>query len=484
VANKVIIIGAGISGLASAIRLANRNFNVTIIESSDKPGGKIKSFSLNGFRFDTGPSLFTEPHLITELIEESGELPEECFPFVQLKKVCHYFYPNGKKILVNKDNLEHDFYKAFGEPVENTLRFLKHAEKIFRITEPVFLKKSLHKPSTYLNFNTLNSFLQLKSIDSFRTMNKANESFFEKPESIQFFNRFATYNGSDPYRAPATLNLIPTLELLRGAYFPKNGMIQISKTLTDLCLKKGVVFRFNEKVQKINTDKGKATGVTTNMGYYDADIIVSNSDAYYTYQYLLENKVKAEKIKKLERSGSALIFYWGIADSFPELGLHNIFFADDYKKEFTAIFKGELSDDLTVYINITSKLNPVDAPSGMENWFVMINAPSNPEYFTVSIIEKVKNLIIQKLEKMLKKNIRNKIIAEEILTPALIESKMGSYKGALYGTSSNNKFSAFFRPANYTSSVKGLYLCGGSVHPGGGIPLCLLSAKIVDSLII
>ncbi|MEO1653664.1 MAG: phytoene desaturase, partial [Bacteroidota bacterium] len=179
-----------------------------------------------------------------------------------------------------------------------------------------------------------------------------------------------------------------------------------------------------------------------------------------------------------------LIFYWGIAKRFPELSLHNIFFSQDYQVEFQHLFrKKDIYPDPTVYINISSKENPADAPEGAENWFTMINAPHNAGQDWEQLIPKARLYILDKLERNLGKNIRDLIETEEILDPRLIERKTASSAGALYGNSSNNRYAAFLRHANFSSRIKNLHFCGGSVHPGGGIPLCLLSAKIASSFI-
>jgi diapolycopene oxygenase len=185
-----------------------------------------------------------------------------------------------------------------------------------------------------------------------------------------------------------------------------------------------------------------------------------------------------------ERSSSAIIFYWGIKKEFAQLQLHNIFFSDDYKKEFENIFHTkQLSNDPTIYINISSKMESGHAPAGKENWFVMVNAPANIGQDWQQLKQDLRKNIILKLNRLLGEDIETLIETEHIVDPIMIEDQTASYMGSLYGTSSNSKLAAFFRKPNFTNSIKGLYFCGGSVHPGGGIPLCLKSAKIVSDLI-
>ena len=203
-----------------------------------------------------------------------------------------------------------------------------------------------------------------------------------------------------------------------------------------------------------------------------------------TYRHLLKDHKAPEKILQQPRSSSALIFYWGISKQFKQLDLHNIFFSEDYKTEFDYIFnKKDVHHDPTVYINISSKEQPTDAPNGSENWFTMVNVPSNIGQDWDKIIAKTRQNIITKVSRLLGEDISKLIEFEDVLDPRLIESKTQSHQGALYGASSNNKYAAFLRHPNFKSSVANLYFCGGSVHPGGGIPLCLLSGKIVAELI-
>jgi phytoene desaturase len=303
---------------------------------------------------------------------------------------------------------------------------------------------------------------------------------------VQFFNRYATYNGSNPYRAPATLNVIPHLEHHFGAYFPEGGMYSITRSLVKLAEEMGVTFRYNSKVEEIVIEGTRTKGIKIKDALIEAGLVVSNMDIWFTYKQLLAKyqKLHPQKTLSQERSSSALIFYWGVKKSFPQLHLHNIFFSADYKAEFDHIWQQQdIYHDPTVYINISSKYKQDDAPADCENWFVMINVPANNGQDWDKLIAAARKNIQYKLSEILGEDITPLIACETILDPTSIETKTSSYKGSIYGTSSNNQFAAFLRHANKSSKVEGLYFCGGSVHPGGGIPLCLLSAKITSDLI-
>ena len=301
---------------------------------------------------------------------------------------------------------------------------------------------------------------------------------------VQLFNRFATYNGSSPYQTPWILSLIQHLESHYGTFLPQGGMEQISQSLYRLAQRQGVQFHFDQKVDEILLANKKAVGVRVGTTKHAADCVVSNMDVFPTYKHLLPTEKMPRNVAREERSSSAVIFYWGIKKTFPQLDLHNIFFSDDYTAEFRAIFEtNELYDDPTVYVNITSKNEKKDAPEGGENWFVMINAPADHGQDWDALTDKLREKVLAKLSRQLGVELSAYIEEETVMRPPEIQANTQSHLGALYGSSSNNKMAAFLRHPNFSKKIGGLFFCGGSVHPGGGIPLCLLSAKIVSEQI-
>lgn len=483
---KAIIIGAGIAGIAIAIRLAVKGYSVEVFEAAIKPGGKLSEIRSGEFRFDAGPSLFTMPQYVDELFRLAGKVPADHFRYKRLNKVCKYFFEDGTQInaYAERDKFASEIASKTVDTAESVRAFLEKSEKIYEITNPVFLQRSLNNWSNYFNWDTLKSLVRFPQIDPFRTMNEANSTRFVDSKTIRLFNRYATYNGSDPYQAPATLNVIPHFEQHFGAYFPEGGMFAIVDSLTELAVECGVKFHFNSYVDEIQFFEKKVTGVAVGAKIHQANLVVSNMDVWYTYRKLLRNIQAPETKLHQERSSSALIFYWGMRRTFPELDLHNIFFTEDYEQEFREIWKEKnISDDPTIYLNISSKMQSEDAPAGAENWFTMINVPSNSGQDWDALVEKARANILVKLSRILSTEVSQFIVAEEILDPRKIDSQTFSYQGSLYGNSSNNQFAAFLRHNNSSSRIKGLFFAGGSVHPGGGIPLSLLSAKIVNELI-
>ena len=483
-AKKVLIIGAGIAGIATAIRLAVKGYEVEVFEANNYPGGKLSEVKKDDFRFDAGPSLLTMPQYIDELFELARKDPADYFTYQRLDTVYKYFYPDGTQLNAysDKEKFAREIATTTGEPADAVIKYAANSGDIYHITHRVFLERSLHRIKTYLSWDTIRSIFHLPQIDAMRTMHKGNQSFFKDKRVVQFFDRYATYNGSNPYTAPATLNVIPHLEQHYGAYFPTGGMYSITTSLVTLAESLGVKFHYNSRVEEIVLEDKKVTGLKVKGEMVNADIFISNMDVWFTYHKLLSNhpKLLPKKILQQERSSSALVFYWGINKQFSKLDLHNIFFTAEYKAEFDHIWnEKDIYHDPTVYLNITSKYKADDAPDGCENWFTMVNAPSNSGQDWDALISDARKNILAKLSNILGEDISKLIVCESILDPRSIESKTSSYQGSIYGTSSNNKFAAFLRHANQSSKIPNLYFCGGSVHPGGGIPLCLLSAKIV-----
>ena len=484
---KAIIIGAGIGSIGLSIRLANSGFDVHVYEANDYAGGKLHSFELGDYRFDGGPSLLTMPHYVTELFQLVGKNSEDYFQYDKEDESCRYFWEDNTRLTGYSDPY------AFAQEVQDKLGvsskvltdYFNYSKNIYDHSGKIFLEKSLHKAATWLSKDTLNSLVRMGQFDLFKSMNQANEDRIKEPHLVQLFNRFATYNGSNPYKAPGILNVIPWFEHGFGTFAPKGGMQEIPKSLQKLAENLGVSFHFNSPVQEIKVENGKAIGVRVNDKMVRSDIVASNADVYFTYKRLMKGQPAPEKTLKQERSSSAVVFYWGIQHSFDELSLHNILFSKDYKQEFREIFEEKrLPTDPTIYINISSKSNPEDAPKGSENWFVMVNAPAHRGQDWKRDVDALKERVIQKINGQLKVDIKDLIQEEKIWTPKGIESDTRSYQGALYGTSSNDQMAAFLRHPNFSSKIKNLYFCGGSVHPGGGIPLALLSAKITSEMII
>ena len=486
--NKICVVGAGLGGLSAAIRLANKGFEVDLYEQNNTPGGKACEIKEMGYRFDTGPSLLTMPQVIKDLFAECGENIEDYLSINRLELICKYFYPDDSIINAYSDP------QKFGKEIDDKTsdnsaslyKYLNYCKTIYELAGDLFLTKDPSSVSTYLNSKALKTLLNVSKIDPFRTINEANESFFKDQRLVQLFNRYATYNGSNPYLAPATLNIIPHVEYNQGSFIPVGGIYSISRALHKLAEKKGVNIFLNQKVDEIILENKEAKAIKVNDKIIKYDKIISNVDVNFTFKNLIKNfdSREARRYEKKLPSFSGLVFYWGIKKNFPELETHNILFSRDYKKEFDDLFDNKtIHNDPTIYIYISSKLNNEDAPAGKENWFVMVNAPHIKNQNWESEIKTARKNVVKKINNFLNTDIESLIEFERIMSPVDIQNRTGSYLGSIYGISSNDKFAAFMRQSNKSKTVKNLYFCGGSAHPGGGIPLVILSGKIVSDII-
>lgn len=482
-AMKVGIIGSGIAGIATAIRLAVKGHQVEVFEASGHPGGKLSEIRMGNYRFDAGPSLFTLPNLVDELFSLAGENPKDYFDYSRLEINCQYFFPDNTQItaFADPERFNKEISYKTGEAPDSLRKAIKNSSLLYNCLSELFMFSSLQDIKTFFSKAAFKAYLKIPKLGFFNTMNGANQRLFSDPRLVQLFNRYATYNGSSPYKTPATMNIIPHLEMSLGAYFPKGGMYAITLSLVDLARRLGVTFHFNRPVEEIIISNKRVTGIRVSGATIKFDRVVSNMDIVNSYKKLMPSLKAPEFLLKQPKSSSALIFYWGIKKKFSELDVHNIFFSDNYEKEFEHLFDTKsIYEDPTVYVHISSKKEGSDAPDYGENWFTMINVPNNTGQDWNELIQTARRNIIEKLSRQLNQPIEELIECEELLDPGLIESKTSSALGALYGNSSNNLFAAFLRHANKSRRIRGLYFCGGSVHPGGGIPMSLSSAKIVD----
>jgi phytoene desaturase len=488
VKKKICVIGAGLGGLSAAIRLANKGFEVDLYEQNITPGGKAGEIKERGYRFDTGPSLLTMPQVLEDLFSDCNENLKDYLTINRLNLICKYFFPD--KSIINAYSDQDKFGKEIDEKTSDNSasinKYLTYCKAIYDLAGDLFLTKDPSSVSTYLNSKALKTLLNIKKIDPFRTMNEANENFFKDQRLVQLFNRYATYNGSNPYLAPATLNIIPHVEYNQGSFIPENGIFSITRALWKLAEKKDVNIFLNQKVDEIILENKEVKAIKVNDKIIKYDKIISNVDVNFTFKNLIKNfdSRESRRYEKKLPSFSGLVFYWGIKKEFPELETHNIFFSKDYKKEFDDIFDNKtIHDDPTVYIYISSKLNKDDAPAGKENWFVMVNAPHIQNQNWDSEVNTAQKNVVKKINNFLNTDIESLIEFEKIMSPVDIQDRTGSYLGSIYGISSNDKFAAFMRQSNKSKTVRNLYFCGGSAHPGGGIPLVILSGKIVSDII-
>jgi diapolycopene oxygenase len=486
---RCAIIGAGLGGLAAAIRIAGYGMAVDLYEQHSHAGGKANELHLDGFRFDTGPSLLTMPFVLESVFTDAGEDVRNCLTIEPLSQHCKYFYPDGTEItaFADSDAFAKEIESKTKDSVASVKRYLNYSKGIYDLSTDLFLFNDIHELSTYREQGSPKTLLNLWKLDSLRTVHRANESFFKDPRVIQLFDRYTTYNGSNPYKAPATLNIIPHVEYNMGSFIVKEGIYRIPQALAELAKKQGVSIHTNRRIERIVHDHKQVQGIILDKEMLSYDCVVSNADVFTTYQKLLQDETSrdAKRYKRLEPSSSALVFFWGVRGGMSEkLGVHNILFSADYRREFIELFDHKVCPrDPTIYIYISSLFNPSDAPEGYENWFVIINAPYDSGQDWEREMREGRERIVEKINSVLHSDIEKHITCERFATPCDIEAQTMSHRGSIYGISSNSRTAAFMRQRNRSKRYRGLYFCGGSAHPGGGIPLVLLSGKIAADLV-
>jgi len=487
---KIIIIGAGLGGLSAACRLAKSGFSVTILEKNKTVGGKVNLVEAEGFKFDTGASLLTMPHVFEELFEFCGRHVENYLPLRRLEPICRYFWSDGTVFDAseNLEKTEKQLADISPEDAENFKKYFAASKEKYEIAERTFLAKSLNELPELL---TLKNLPDLLKISSLKTLDKYNKHFFKSEKIQQIFNRFATYNGSSPYQAPATFALIPYVEMGLGAWYVKGGIYRIPDALKTLAQEFGAEFRLGAEVEEIIIKKGAASGVRLKSGeILESDFVVANSDAIETYRNLIkkdERKIYTDKkLETIEPSCGGFVLLLGTNKKFEQLAHHNIFFSADYRAEFGAIFDNKRpAKNPTVYICTTSRTDDLQAPENCENLFILVNAPSvSSKTDWQKEAKPYRDLVIKRLETFGLEGLEKSIIFEQIITPEDFEKKYRANRGSIYGISSNGILSAFMRVPNKAKDIENLYFVGGTTHPGGGMPLVLLSGKMASDLIL
>lgn len=484
---KTIICGSGIGGLVTAIRLADKGIPVEIYEKNFYAGGKMGEFRKSGFRFDTGPSVITMPDLIIDLFNDTGRHVEDYLEFIKPEISCRYFWEDGTVFnsFNNKTYCKDELKKVFSESESiNFSKFIDYSKNFFELYNDIFGKVEFNIRD-YLSKKYLANFTKFVSG---RSINDVSNKFFREKKLKQIINRYATFTGSSPYLIPQFFSVIPYVEFEFGSFYLKDGMYSLALALEKICGEYGIEIRYGQELVKIESEgkrikklffRNKDNLITETTGFEN---VVSN----FTNMKELTGK---NYFDNTDWSSSGFIMILGINREFKELAYHNVFFSNDYENEYIDIYENKIpADDMTIYLSVSSKFNGVDAPQGMENWFLFVNVPylsrkfewndnSKKEYF-VKVLNK-----LDRFSYLFDDSIRNHIIFSEIYSPEEFKNLYNSEFGSIYGLSSNSIYTLMKRIKNKSSQFGNLYFTGGNTNPGGGIPLCFLSAKSVAGMI-
>ncbi len=481
-AKTAVIIGGGLGGLATALRLSARGWRVEVCEQGASFGGKMNSWERDGFRFDTGPSLITMPWVFENLFAAAGASLAAHVRLAPVNPLADYVFADGTRFTYSTQLPDWLSTLRAIEPrdVDGFLRFMQLGARLYALSQETFLRRP---PTAPPDLRSLKALRHLPLRHAWGNYHQMVAAHFRSPLLRQLFDRYPTYVGSSPYRSPATLAVIPYIEYAFGGWHVKGGLYSIIKSLVSLARESGVSLHTNARVAQIEHDGRRARGVRLADGTRIAsDVVVMNGDASTTR--LLLNGVDDKPQPVSARSLSGFVLLLGVRRKLPQLAHHTIYFSSDYRREFAQLFdERRFPVDPTVYVCAPGRSDPSLATDGGETIFIMANAPAGETKWNEEQITRARESVFERLAKGGFADIGADIVVSDVWTPERIARDYLAPGGAIYGSNSHGWRRAFLRPSNKDARLGGLYSVGGSSHPGGGTPTVLLSAEITCDLI-
>jgi phytoene desaturase len=480
---KVIVIGSGIGGLSTAILLAKKGYEVTVLEKNESFGGRGGVFSAKGFQFDMGPSWYLMPDVFEHFFSLIGENIKDYFTLKRLDPSYKIWLEGQKNPIKMTSDLKRDaqLFESYEPGVMQKINvYLKEAAAKYNISKNTFIYKPFNNVLDFFDRQTLFLWTKFSVISSFH---KHIATYVKHPTIRKILQYPLLFLGTSPYKAPAVYSLMNHIDFEMGVFYPMGGMTKIFESMYSIAKKNGVQFRFNTAVEKIIIENKKAVGIATNEAKFSADIVVSNADYQFTEMHLLDKKNRQFSEKYWNSrilAPSGFILYLGIDKQFDSLQHHNLFFAEKWKEGFEAIFKGKtLPKSPSYYICAPSKTDPSVAPEGCENLFVLVPTSTNLK-LDETTIHKYRDKIIKHMsETMDLEGLEDHIIFERVFTGDNFSELYNAYKGTALGLAQNLMQTSVFRPKTASTKVKNLYFTGANTNPGIGVPMCLISSQIV-----
>lgn len=485
---RVAIIGAGLGGLSAAISLATMGYSVRMFEKNDRVGGKLNQLKKEGFTFDLGPSILTLPHLFRRLWEKAGRKMED---YIRLKAVTPHwrnFFEDGMVIdlYMEWEQMKAEVTKVGDDRlVQQISDFLEYSKQQYKLIESGYFEQGLDTKRDLIRFYDWKSLLRM---DYWHTMHGGVRKRIKNKYFIDIFDYFIKYVGSSPYGAPGFMNLMPSIQFEHDLWYVEGGMYRLAEALKRLAEESGASIYLNTEITRIEKQGQWVTGVVDRYGTsHAADIVVSNMEVIPAYEYLLKEDADFLKtLLKLEPACSGLVLHIGTDRQYTQLAHHNFFYSRNQKRHFDTVFKkGEIPEDPTLYVVAPIQSDPKVCPPGCDNIKVLPHIPylhsrHNPD---TEAYKALRERVLFKLERMGLTDLRKHIIFEDMWTPYDIRRHYYSNGGSIYGVTADRWKNFALKAPKQSELYENLFFVGGSVNPGGGMPMVILCGQNVAKLI-
>jgi phytoene desaturase len=485
---KAVIIGAGVGGIALSVFLAQKGFAVEIYEKNPSPGGRCGQMVQEGHRFDLGATILLMPSLYRQIFSALGLDMDKELETTSLEPVYKLFFGDGTDFTFTRDNAK---MKKQLEAIETASsvryeKYIKEGYTFFNQSINGLLGKNFYHIFQFINLKSILLLIRLKTWIKHTDYIKR---FFDDERLQKAFTFQNIYVGQNPYRQPAFFSMLPGAEIVEGALFPKGGMHRIVEKLISTATELGVRFHYKKPVAKIIVNNKKTEGIELESGEkIDADLVIANADLPYVYDRLLPDKHKAKRLKNKNYSCSAIVFHWGVDKVYSQLDHHTIFLNEPYKEGMDKVFNEKsLSDNPSFYVHAPTRTDKLAAPMNEDTLSVIIpvgyiDEKADQDWQALKL--SARESVILRLKEAGMTDIEEHIKFELCFMPKTFESYCNVTNGSVFGSLSHTIFQmGWFRPHNRHNKYKNLYFAGGSTHPGNGIPLVLLGAKLVSERI-
>jgi phytoene desaturase len=478
---NVAVIGAGVGGIATAIRLAKRGYRVKVVEKNDQPGGRCGRMRMGKYSFDTGATIFLMPDMYRRAFTSLGERLED---YITLRKLDPNYclnFSDSSSLKISSDLQRMGAQMESFEPgsAEAMLRYLAEGAFHHRLSVEHVVEKEFRSASDFFAPASMVRFLRMRAMIPH---NWYVRQFFKDPRLQIAFSFHDMYMGLSPRESPATYSLLQYAEIANGMWYAEGGMYRIVESLFSIAAKNGVEFEMDAPVESIQVAGGRAMGVMLKGGRkIDADVVVANADLGYTYQNLLPGSGVSRRMQKMEYGCSAVMFYWGLDHQYPGMGAHNLFFADDFEGHFDVLLHGgEWATEPNFYIHSASRCDGTVAPAGHDAWVIAVPVP-NTKIAAVgneeTLKQEMRSIILRRLAQHGWGDIASRIREERVFGPSDWQERYNLPFGSTHGLSHRLTQMGYFRPANRHAQIPNLFFAGASTHPGTGIPMVLMSAR-------